>query len=233
MKEPWLTSGFLLLCSALSGITFEILASKKIKLTDDRLWERCPFIHFQVEQVLAILFLYLFLLPLSLVKIVVVVPLRTGSPLLTSYISVPGGWDGNESACNLGRHGFDPWVRIIPWRKEWLSNLILLPGEFHGQTSYINDHICYEAGSVLPGPHTMSHLILTAVLWGRFPYAHFTDERKRLAQDTRVNRKQWGPGLEPITQTEGPWTHPRSCLQDSYLQAANRERQKQRERETE
>ena len=164
MKEPWLTFGFLLLCSVLSGITFEILASKKIKLTDDPLWERRPFIHFQVEQVLAILFLYLFLLRLSLVKIVIVVPLRTSSPLLTWYISMPGGSDGNESACNLGRYGFDPWVRKIPWRKEWLSNLIFLSGEFHGQTSYINDHICYEASSVLPAPHTMSHLILTAVL---------------------------------------------------------------------
>lgn len=50
MKEPWLTFGSLLLCSALSGITFEILASKKLKLTDDPLWERCPFIHFQVER---------------------------------------------------------------------------------------------------------------------------------------------------------------------------------------
>ena len=114
--------------------------------------------------VLASLLLYLFLLRLSLVKMVVVVPLRTSSPLLTSYISIPGGSDGNESACNLGRYGFDPWVRKIPWRKEWLSNLIFSPGEFHGQTSYINDHICYEAGSVLPAPHTMSHLILTAVL---------------------------------------------------------------------
>ena len=137
---------------------------KKIKLTDDPLWERWPFIHFQVEQVLAILFIYLFLLPLSLVKIVAVVPLRTSSSLLTSYISIPGGSDGNESAFHLGRHGFDPWVRKIPWRKEWLSHLIFLPGEFHGQTSYINDHICYEAGSVLPAPHTTSHLILTAVL---------------------------------------------------------------------
>ena len=159
---------------------------------------------FSVEQVLTILFLCLFLLPLSLVKIVVMVPLRTSSPLLTLYISIPGGSDGNESACNLGRHGFDPWVRKIPWRKERLSILIFLPGEFHGQTSYINDHICYEAGSVLPAPHTVSHLILTAVLRGRFPYAHFTDERKTLAQDTRVSRRQWGPGLEPITQTEGP-----------------------------
>ena len=30
---------------------------------------------------------------------------------------------------------FDPWVRKIPWRKEWLSIPVFLPGEFHWQRS--------------------------------------------------------------------------------------------------
>ena len=34
----------------------------------------------------------------------------------------PNGSAGKESACNVGdaerRHGFDPWVRKIPWRIE-------------------------------------------------------------------------------------------------------------------
>ena len=47
----------------------------------------------------------------------------------------PGGSDGKESACNAGRPGFDPWVRKIPWRKEWLPTPLFLPGEFHGQRS--------------------------------------------------------------------------------------------------
>ena len=29
----------------------------------------------------------------------------------------------------------DPWVRKIPWRRDWLPTLVLLPGEFHGQRS--------------------------------------------------------------------------------------------------
>ena len=28
---------------------------------------------------------------------------------------------------------FDPWVRKIPWRREWLPTPVFLPGEFHGQ----------------------------------------------------------------------------------------------------
>ena len=31
------------------------------------------------------------------------------------------------------RPRFDPWVRKIPWRREWLPTRVFLPGEFHGQ----------------------------------------------------------------------------------------------------
>ena len=45
-----------------------------------------------------------------------------------------GGPDGKESACNAG---FNPWVRKIPCRSEWLPTPIFLPGEFHGQSSLV------------------------------------------------------------------------------------------------
>ena len=32
---------------------------------------------------------------------------------------------------------FDPWVRKMPWRREWLPTPVFLPGEFHGQRSLI------------------------------------------------------------------------------------------------
>ena len=31
-----------------------------------------------------------------------------------------------------GRHGFDPWVGRIPWRRERLPTPVFWPGEFHG-----------------------------------------------------------------------------------------------------
>ena len=31
----------------------------------------------------------------------------------------------------------NPWVRKIPWRREWLSAPVFLPGEFHGQRSLV------------------------------------------------------------------------------------------------
>ena len=33
------------------------------------------------------------------------------------------------------RPGFNPWVRKIPWRREWLPTPVFLPGEFHRQRS--------------------------------------------------------------------------------------------------
>ena len=37
-----------------------------------------------------------------------------------------------KSACNL-IPGLDPWVRKIPWRREWQCTPVFLPEEFHGQ----------------------------------------------------------------------------------------------------
>ena len=31
----------------------------------------------------------------------------------------------------------EPWVRKIPWRREWQSTPVFLPGEFHGQRSLV------------------------------------------------------------------------------------------------
>ena len=33
--------------------------------------------------------------------------------------------------------GFDPWVRKIPWRREWPPTPVFLPGESHGQRSLV------------------------------------------------------------------------------------------------
>ena len=35
------------------------------------------------------------------------------------------------------KHGFDPWVKKIPWKREWLPTPVFLPGESHGQKSLV------------------------------------------------------------------------------------------------
>ena len=46
---------------------------------------------------------------------------------------VPWWLSSKESACNAGDTGLDPWVRKIPWRREWQPTPVFLPGKSHGQ----------------------------------------------------------------------------------------------------
>ena len=51
-------------------------------------------------------------------------------------IGFPGGASGKKSPCQFKwckRHGCDPWVRKIPWRRAWQPTPVFLPGESHGQ----------------------------------------------------------------------------------------------------
>ena len=43
----------------------------------------------------------------------------------------------NSQPANAGdkRYRFDPWIRKIPWKREWKPTLRFLPGESHGQRS--------------------------------------------------------------------------------------------------
>ena len=48
------------------------------------------------------------------------------------------GLSGKEHTCQCRRcrrHRFDPWVGMIPWRREWQLTLVFLPGKPQGQGS--------------------------------------------------------------------------------------------------
>ena len=48
-----------------------------------------------------------------------------------------GDSDARKSAHNSRRPGFNPWMRMIPWRREWLPTPVFLPGKSHGQRSLV------------------------------------------------------------------------------------------------
>ena len=53
-------------------------------------------------------------------------------------LEFPWWFHGKESTCQYRRrkrHGFDPWVRKIPWSKKQQLISVLLPGKFHEQRS--------------------------------------------------------------------------------------------------
>ena len=53
-----------------------------------------------------------------------------------SLAGYAGGTSIKEPTCQCRRcerHGFDPWVRKIRWRRAWQPIPVYLPGESHGQ----------------------------------------------------------------------------------------------------
>ena len=64
---------------------------------------------------------------------------RACNEYLLCYIpGFPGGASGKEPACQCRRckrHGFDPSVRKMPWRRAQQPTPVFLPGESHGQRS--------------------------------------------------------------------------------------------------
>ena len=55
----------------------------------------------------------------------------------TLYLGFPGGASGKEPTCQCRSHGFDPWVRKIPWRRKWQSIPVFLLEKPHGQRSLV------------------------------------------------------------------------------------------------
>ena len=51
-----------------------------------------------------------------------------------SLVTVLPRWlSGKESTCQSRKHGFNPWIRKILWRRKWQPTPVFFPGESHGQ----------------------------------------------------------------------------------------------------
>ena len=50
----------------------------------------------------------------------------------------PGGSRIKKIHLPSRRHGFDSWVRKIPWRRKWQLTPVFLPRKFHGQRSLMD-----------------------------------------------------------------------------------------------
>ena len=58
----------------------------------------------------------------------------------THTYGLPRWFSGKEPACQCTRHGLNPWVRKIPWRRKWQSIPVFLPRKSHGQRGLAWDH---------------------------------------------------------------------------------------------
>ena len=63
--------------------------------------------------------------------------------------------------------GFDPWIRKIPWRREWLLTPVFLPRKSHGQRSLVGyspwdgKRVGHDLATEPPPPPEVKHVFLT------------------------------------------------------------------------
>ena len=85
------------------------------------------------------------------------IPLSDEHYTITRGTGLPRWLRGKESSCQCRkgrRHGFNPWVRKILWRREWQSTPVFLPGESHGQRSLVSHSLWSHKGSETTVPPT-------------------------------------------------------------------------------
>ena len=65
-----------------------------------------------------------------------------------NWVGLPWWLSVKESTCQCRRrHGFDPWVGKIPWRKKSQPTSAFLPGKYHWQRSLVgySPWVCKES----------------------------------------------------------------------------------------
>ena len=74
----------------------------------------------------------------NLAGILIIIPVNTYIKLeILGGLSVKNLPVWQEKAYQCKRHGFDPWVRKIPWRGKWQPTPVFLPEKSHGQRSLV------------------------------------------------------------------------------------------------
>ena len=86
--------------------------------------------------------------------------------LVTSSPGFVGGASGKEPIyqfCRDNRHGFDPWVREITWRRVWQPTPVFLSGESHEQRRLVgySPQSCRELDMMEAAEHTHIHNLVT------------------------------------------------------------------------
>ena len=85
------------------------------------------------------------------------------------------------------RHGFDPWVGKIPWRRAWQPTPVFLPGESLGQRSLVVHRVA-KSQTRLKRLHALDGSILCSHVTEEEPgtqaekVIYFTSKRKKVGE---------------------------------------------------
>ena len=85
------------------------------------------------------------------------------------YVGLPVGqgfpgwlrWQRIYLQCR--RPGFDPWVKKVPWRRDWLPTPLFLPGKSHGQRTLAGYSPCSCKESYMTEWLTLSQWVKTFI----------------------------------------------------------------------
>ena len=87
-------------------------------------------------------------------------------PIFKGRYGLPFWLNGKESTCQCRKHGSNPWVVKIPWRRKWQPTPLFLPGKPHGQRRLAGYSPCASkrmGHNLEIKQQQLSHLYL----WGR------------------------------------------------------------------
>ena len=68
---------------------------------------------------------------------------------------LPWWLSGKESACQCRRHGFDPWVGKMPWRRKWQPIPVFLSAKVCGQRNLVGYISFHRVGDAIQPSHPL------------------------------------------------------------------------------
>ena len=122
---------------------------------------------------------------------------------------------GKEPACQCSRHKrfeFNPWVRMILWRKKWQPTPLFLSGESHGQRCLAGYSLCghKELGTTEVTRHAHRHTAVSYWLCPvQFSHSVMSDSlQPHEPQHARPPRPSPTPRVYPNSCPLSRWYHP-------------------------
>ena len=136
----------------------------------------------------------------------------------------PGGASSKESVFQCKRHircWYDPWVRKIPWSREWHSTPVFLPEKSYGQRSLVSYNLLlllllsrFSRVQLCATPQTAAHQAPPSLGFSRqehwnglpFPFPVHESEKWKWSRSV-VSDSSKPHGLHP-TRLLCPWDSP-------------------------
>ena len=134
-------------------------------------------------------------------------------------LKLPWWLSVKESASQCRRHGIHPWLRKIPWRREWQLSPVFLRGKSHGQRRLAGYNPWGHKESDMTEQLSTHTYQKGLPWWLRWYRTHLQFRRPEF--DPWVGKIPWRRAWQPspvFLPGESPWTEEPGRLQYLWLQ---------------